>query len=159
MLRVDEQEGSRAWCRERERERGGEKRRGLTEPKPGWGGKGQGGTETQAAKQTAPSVCQEDICVTGLCVTVSDGRSSQGHDGQDRTRQNKDGRGQDRSGQQVRAWGFTPHHNNRKIGTLNVYQLFTIVSDTLIDYIFTCLYCHIKAFNKLLNRHRKISSA
>ena len=33
MLRVDEQEGSRAWCRERER--GREKRRDLTEPKLG----------------------------------------------------------------------------------------------------------------------------
>lgn len=39
MLRVDEQEGSRAWCSEEiereERNRRGKKRRGLREPRPG----------------------------------------------------------------------------------------------------------------------------
>lgn len=69
MLRVDEQEGSRAWCRDRER-RGEEKR--VNRAKAGLSG-GQRHTETEAEKQTAPSVCQEDICVIGLCVTVSDG--------------------------------------------------------------------------------------
>lgn len=69
MLRVDEQEGSRAWCRDREWE--GEKKR-VNRATAGLSGR-QRHTEMEAAKQTPPSVCQEDICAIGLCVTVSDG--------------------------------------------------------------------------------------
>ncbi len=99
MLRVDEQEGSRAWCRERER--GGQKRRRLTEPKPGWAG-GQRHTETDGWSRQRPlpfrrtSVWQVSVWLSRM------GQGSQGHDGQDRT-------GQERTGQvrtgQVRTAG------------------------------------------------------
>lgn len=118
MLRVDEQEGSRAWCRE-EIERG-EKQEGEEEKRVKRAkarlSRGQRLTEP-VCKKTVPSVCWEDLCRTGLCVTVSEGpKAAKGmangrRTGQDRTQQDRTVLGG--SGQDSRE-GFPSCHSNRR---------------------------------------------
>lgn len=93
MLRVDEQEGSRAWCRERER--GGEKRRGLTEPKPGRAG--DRGTQRLRRCEAHGALCLSGghLRERSLCDCLKMGQCSQGHD-------RRDGTGQVRTGQDSR---------------------------------------------------------
>lgn len=96
MLRVDEQEGSRAWCREEiERE---ERNRGGGEEGYESQGQDKQGTEAHRAwvcKETVPPICSEELCRTGLCVTVSEGpKAAKGMAGRRRlewTGQNKRG--------------------------------------------------------------------
>lgn len=97
MLRVDEQEGSRAWCSEEIEGEKGEKERernGVGGEKRVNGAKARHRGTQRSVEKTAPSFCSEDLCRTGLCVTVSEGvKSSQGRGrrekiqtGQDKTR-------------------------------------------------------------------------
>lgn len=85
MLRVDEQEGGRAWCRE-----GGEKRRGLTEPKPGRAG--DRGTQRRTGEADGVR------CLSGgylpdrsLCDCLMS-QGSKGHEGTGQVRTGQDSR-------------------------------------------------------------------
>lgn len=111
MLRVDEQEGSRAWCREEiereERNRGGGVGGGRREEGYESQGQDKQGTEAHRAwvcKETVPPVCSEDLRRTGLCVTVSEAAkgmaegTGQNERELDKARTRQDTTGQDRSG-------------------------------------------------------------
>ncbi|CAB1445088.1 unnamed protein product [Pleuronectes platessa] len=89
MLRVDEQEGSRACCHEREE---GRREEGLTEPKPGRAG----------GRRCDRSLCDclgwDQGSQRGIMDRTGQDRSGQDRTGQDRTGQDRRS-GQDRSGQ------------------------------------------------------------